>query len=95
MHQHKQSDFYDEVLKALYGYTADRLNIPQEHLNKDNVQQLLLQKGVTADITDQYLDVLNDCEFARYAPGDPNATMDSIYQKAASLIGLIENNIKK
>ena len=95
MHEHKQNEFYDEVLKALYGYTADKLNIPQEHLNKDNVQQELLQKGVSADIIDQYLGVLNDCEFARYAPGDPNANMESIYDKAISLISKIENNIKK
>ena len=95
MHEHKQNEFYDEVLKALYGYTADKLNIPQEHLNKDNVQQELLQKGVSAEIIDQYLGVLNDCEFARYAPGDPNANMESIYDKAISLISKIENNIKK
>ena len=95
MQEHKQNDFYDEVLKALYGYTADKLNIPQEHLNKDNVQQELLQKGVSADIIDQYLGVLNDCEFARYAPGDPNANMEGIYDKAISLISKIEDNIKK
>lgn len=95
MREHKQNDFYDEVLKALYGYTADKLNIPQEHLNKDNVQQELLQKGVSADIIEQYLGVLNDCEFARYAPGDPNANMEGIYDKAISLISKIEDNIKK
>lgn len=95
MQEHKQNDFYDEVLKALYGYTSDKLNIPQEHLNKDNVQQELLDKGVTPDIIDQYLGVLNDCEFARYAPGDPNANMEGIYNKAISLISKIEDNIKK
>ena len=95
MKEHKQNDFYDEVLKALYGYTADRLNIPQERLNKDNVQQELLEKGVAQDITDQYLSVLNDCEFARYAPGDPDANMEDIYGKAVSLISKIEDNIKK
>jgi len=95
MRDHKQNEFYDEVLKALYGYTADRLNIPQEHLNKDNVQQLLLDKGVDSELIDQYLGVINDCEFARYAPGDPNANMESIYGKAITLISQIENNIKK
>ncbi|MDO4995074.1 MAG: BatD family protein [Bacteroidales bacterium] len=95
MQEHKQNDFYDEVLKALYGYTSDKLNIPQEHLNKDNVQQELLDKGVTPDIIDQYLGVLNDCEFARYAPGDPNANMEGIYNKAITLISKIEDNIKK
>lgn len=95
MHEHKQNEFYDEVLKALYGYTSDKLNIPQERLNKDNVQQELLGKGVIPVIIDQYLGVLNDCEFARYAPGDPNANMESIYEKAISLISKIEDNIKK
>lgn len=95
MHDHKPGPFYDEVLKALYGYTADKLNIPQEHLNKENVQQLLLQKGIGQDIVDQYLNVLNDCEFARYAPGNPDSNMENIYRKAVSLISTIEDNIKK
>ena len=86
---------HDEVLKTLYGYIADKLNLHQENLNKDNVQQELLSKDVPQDIIDQFITTLNDCEFARYAPGDSNANMENIYEKAISIISKIEENIKK
>ncbi len=95
LEQKKQNEFYDEVLKALYGYTADKLNMPQEQLNKDNVQTEFSSRGVSQDIVEQFLNTLNDCEFARYAPGDPDANMEQVYEKAISLISKIEDNIKK
>ncbi len=95
MKEGKQNEFYDEVLKTLYGYIADKLNLHQENLNKDNVQQELLSKDVPQDIIDQFITTLNDCEFARYAPGDSNANMENIYEKAISIISKIEENIKK
>lgn len=95
LQEHKQDAFYDEVLKALYGYTADKLAIPQEHLNKDNVQSELKAKGVEEDIINLYITTLNDCEFARYAPGDSSANMENIYAKVISLISKLEDNIRK
>ena len=95
MKERKQNEFYDEVLKTLYGYIVDKLNLHQENLNKDNVQQELLSKDVPQDIIDQFISTLNDCEFARYAPGDSDANMGHIYEKAISIISKIEENIKK
>lgn len=91
---HQANEFYDEVLKALYGYTTDKLRLPREHLNKDNVEGELNRLGVPTDIISQFLNVLSDCEFARYAPGNPNENMETIYNHAISLITQIENNIK-
>lgn len=93
--QKQQNAFYDEVLKALYGYATNKLNIPQEHLNKDNVETEFGSRGVQPDIIAQFIQTLNDCEFARYAPGNPEATMESIYEKAVSVISQIEDTIKK
>ncbi len=95
MKEKKQNEFYDEVLKTLYGYIADKLNLHQENLNKDNVQQKLSAKNVPQEIIDQFIGTLNDCEFARYAPGDSDTNMGNIYEKAISIISKIEDNIKK
>lgn len=91
----KQGEFYDEVLRTLWGYISDKLNIPQEHLNKDNVAMKLDEHGVDRTLTDEFIKVLNDCEFARYAPGDAVETMDRTYEDAVAIISKMENNIKK
>lgn len=91
---HQANEFYDEVLKALYGYVTDKLRLPREHLNKDNVEEELNRLGVPTDIISHFLNVLSDCEFARYAPGNPNENMETIYDHAISLITQIENSIK-
>lgn len=89
----KQNEFYDEVLKALWGYIADKLNIQQERLNKDNINGELKSKGVEQPLIDEFIKALNDCEFARYAPGDANEAMETVYDNSVSIIGKIENSI--
>lgn len=91
----KRGEFYDEVLKALWGYIADKLNMPQEHLNKDNIQSRLEEKGVEQPLIDDFIKVLDNCEFARYAPGEGECAMDSVYEGAIDVISKMENIIKK
>lgn len=87
--------FYEEVLHALYGYAADKYNLTNEHLNKDNLRMKLQEKGVAEELIEDFLHTIADCEFARYAGGaDPSQSMDDIYAKAASLITHIENQLK-
>ncbi|MBQ0022984.1 MAG: protein BatD [Prevotellaceae bacterium] len=88
-----QGKFYDEVLRALWGYAADKLNLPQESLNKDNVKEQLLSRGASQERVDQLIKVQNDCEFARYAPGDPNETMENIYNNAIQAITQMEDEL--
>lgn len=91
----KPSEFYEEVLKTMWGYVGDKLNIPVAELNKENVNEKLLQHGVSQETADAFLSVLNDCEFARYAPGDPAQTMDKIYMASVKVMSEMENMIKR
>lgn len=90
----KQAEFYDELLKALWGYTGDKLNIPVSELSKDNIEEKLREHQVNDDLIKEFVDILNDAEFARFAPGDPSATMDKEYQAAIDVISKMENSIK-
>lgn len=92
--ENKKELFYDEVLKALWGYISDKLNIPVSKLTKDNVESELTSYGVDAELTKEFLSVLNQCEFARYAPGDPNEAMDKVYSSAIEVVSKMENIIK-
>lgn len=91
----KRGEFYDEVLKALWGYIADKLNMPQEHLNKDNIQSRLEEKGVEQTLIDDFIKALDNCEFARYAPGKGETAMDSVYEGAIDVISKMESKIKR
>ncbi|MBN2597931.1 BatD family protein [Labilibaculum sp.] len=91
----KQKDqFYDEILKAIWGYTSDKLNLPLENLNKENISEILLSKGVEPELKDEFLSILDTCEFARYSPSAGSSEMDELYQTSMDTITKLEKNIK-
>ncbi len=90
---HDQNRFYDEVLRALWGYVGDKFNMSQESLNKENIEQSLASRQVPAEQIQQFIKVLNDCEFARYAPGDANENMGNVYNSAIEAITKMEDNL--
>ena len=90
----KKDEFYDEVLKALWGYVSDKLSIPMSRLSKDNVEEDLRNYGVAEGLIAEFLKVLDNCEFARFAPSDANQGMDKIYAEALDIISKMEGSIK-
>lgn len=92
--ENKKDVFYDEVLKALWGYISDKLNIPVSRLSKDNIEEKLRNHGVNEELIKEFLNALNDCEFARFAPGDENQAMDKVYSSSIEVISKMENSIK-
>ena len=91
----KTEAFYDEVLKALWGYISDKLSMPVSQLSKDNIEGKLQQHQVADELVKEFIDILNDCEFARYAPGSQEEKMDKIYSSAIEVISKMENSIKR
>lgn len=91
----RQEAFYEEVLKALWGYISDKMNIPVASLSKDNVEQELAQHGVDKALSDEFLRLLNECEFARYAPSAVAGGMDKVYAAAIEVISRMESSIKR
>lgn len=94
LQQGQQNEFYYEVLRALWGYAGDKLNMPVETLSKDNVREKFSSVGVDETLTTQFEQVLNDCEFAQFAPGDKQDNMKNVYNSAADVIDKIETQIK-
>lgn len=86
--------FYDEILKALWDYTADKFNIPLADLSKDNINGILVEKEVEQEIIRDFMSILDTCEFARYAPTSGSSEMDSLYQETMETITKLEKNIK-
>lgn len=94
LEENKKDAFYDEVLKALWGYISDKLNIPVSRLSKDNVEEELRNYGVDDALIKEFINTLNNCEFARFAPGDDNQAMDKVYSASLEVISKMENSIK-
>jgi hypothetical protein len=80
---------YEEILKSLYGYVGDKFSLPVADLSKENIEQLLVAKGKDKKVIDDFLDIINQCEFARYAPGGFAAAED-IYKRSINTIARLE-----
>ncbi|MBW6497710.1 MAG: BatD family protein [Bacteroidales bacterium] len=88
------AEFYDEIFRALWGYLSDKLSIPVSRLNKEQVSEVFGQKGVPEEMAGKFLETLNECEFARFAPGSPQTRMDETYQRALDTIVTLEKELK-
>jgi len=95
MKQGKANEFYDEVLRALWGYVGDKLNIPVEQLSRDNISQQLSGRNVDEATIAQFIGALDECEFERYAPGDAKGNMNKTFDAAMTAIIKIEDVMKK
>ena len=82
--------FYAAIEQAAWTYLSDRLSIPMAELNKDNIAQLLRQKGVGDGLIHEVTDVLSTAEFARYAPSTDHA-MDDLYKATTNMINNLED----
>ena len=89
-----QNSFYEELSQALWGYISDKLNISRSQLSMESVKEIMLSKEVSEEIVNEFIDLLNNCEFARFAPGDPSKKMDELYQKGIELITKAEKILK-
>lgn len=87
--------FYEEVMKALWGYISDKLSIPTSQLNKDTIEQELENRNVSEETIRSFMDILSTCEFARFAKSDSQNSMDEMYNQAADVIGKLEEQVRK
>ena len=88
-----QNHFYEELSQALWGYISDKLNISRSQLSMDTVREMMSGKNVPEDIVNQFIELLNSCEFARFAPGDPDKKMEELYEKGLEVITKAEKNL--
>lgn len=92
--EQNKENFYDEVLRAIWGYFSNKLSIPVANLTKNNIESILSNKGINQDLTQRFMNILDTCEFARYAPAESDAEMETVYQSTVDAIGEMENRLK-
>lgn len=87
--------YYEELHKALLGYAADKFAMGSADLSKEAIASVFASASVPSDLTQAYVELLDQCEFARYAPSSDNQAMKESYEKAVEVISMIESKIKK
>jgi hypothetical protein len=95
MKQNNNEAFHESILKAFEGYLSDKLGIPIADLNRDTAVAGLLKKNVEQTVIDDFVSVVDQCEYARYAPAGGSEGRSELYSKAESTMGLMEKQIKR
>jgi len=88
------SEFFEEVLKALRGYMSDKLSIPLAELSQENIKKSTLEKNVSSKLVEEFLELINTCEYAQYAPAGESGSLNDIYKRAVKIISKLEQEIK-
>lgn len=94
MAEQNRQAFYEEMLRALWGYMGDKFNIPVANLTKENVREELLKRGVEADESQRFSSIVTRCEEAQYSPV-ASARMSDVYREGLDLVTSIESVIKR
>ena len=90
----QQEAFYTEISRALWGYLSDKFNIPLSDLSMDSVSERLAEKQLSPERISKFIEVLNSCEYARFAPGESAGLMNEIYNESINVISQIEGELK-
>ncbi len=85
--------FYDELLKATWGYLSDKLSIPPSDMNKDVAAAALRQRNVDEGQIKELALMLDTAEMALYAPSSVNESLQQTYERATTVIDQLENSL--
>ena len=85
--------FYEEILKATWGYLSDKLNIPVSYLTRNNAVTSLINRGIDEERINNLNRILDACEYARFAPSASGTEAATIYEGASQFIKSVENSI--
>lgn len=91
----KKDLFYEEVMKAVWNYLSDKLTIPVASLTKENVSIELESRGVEKELIAVFIEILNTCEYARFAPNSGQQEMGNLYETSINTISKLENTMRK
>ena len=94
MEEQNRHAFYEEMLRALWGYMSDKFNIPVANLTKENVREELHKRGVSSEDSQRFTDIITRCDEAQYSPA-ASARMTEVYGEGVDIISRIEAMIKR
>ena len=94
MNEANRHAFYEEMLRAMWGYIGDKFNIPVASLTKEKIREELYRRNVAEATAEQFCEVISRSEEAQYAPS-ASGEMTDIYAEAVEVISKIESAVKR
>lgn len=94
MNEANRHAFYEEMLRAMWGYISDKFNIPVASLTKEKIREELYRRNVAEATAEQFCEVISRSEEAQYAPS-ASGEMTDIYAEAVEVISKIESAVKR
>ena len=95
MKHNNNEAFHEAILKAFWGYLSDKLGIPVADLNRENAVAKLQDRNVAEEVIKDFEEVVDQCEFARYAPAGGSEARHDLYKKAETTMSRFEKQIKR
>jgi hypothetical protein len=86
--------FYNDLLRAMWGYLSDKLSIPAAELSRESAQVAFAERNIEVPYIETFLSVIDECEFARYAPSSGRKEMEQLYREASGVISKLEQRIR-
>ena len=93
MRANNAKGFFEEVLKALWGYMSDKLSIPVSELSQENIRQSIEEKTIDKKLIDEFVELVDTCEYAQYAPSAKSVSLEDIYRKSIKIISKLEQGL--
>jgi hypothetical protein len=84
--------FYDALERALYNYLKSKLRIKTDDFSKSRIAEILVKRNLTQEEIKSFLDLLENCELARYSPAT-DAKMQQDFDQALAVISNIDKKI--
>ncbi len=94
MREQNRHAFYEEMLRALWGYMSDKLNIPVADLTKEKIRDELQRRGVTSEEARRFTEIISRCDEAQYSPS-ASVGMNEVYAEGVNIISHIESIVKR
>jgi hypothetical protein len=94
MKQHLFAGYYEELNRALWGYIADKLALSQADSSRERIESLLKERQVAENLIADYTQLIESCEFARYAPDPGQLEKERIFEQAVTVISKMEQALK-
>jgi hypothetical protein len=95
LQQNQKEQFYNEIINALHHYLGNKFGLSTADMSKDRIVEILLSKQVDNQTSNLVIEIINTCEFAKYAPSAASDDLQKVYQNTLELISQIEEQIKK
>jgi hypothetical protein len=86
--------FYESVTRAFWGYLSDKITIPVAELTKERASAGLERHNASGAVIGRFINILDTCEYARFAPGGGTEKMNELYDEACDVMSQMEKEIK-